>query len=69
METKSDEILFEIRNIKSGDNKGTIRGDKWYLVVSTDVRRHRLISISYINQWWTVTAEVASSSLVVPAIP
>ena len=51
METKSDEILFEIRNIKSGDNKGTIRGDKLYLVVSTDVRRHRLISISYINPW------------------
>jgi hypothetical protein len=49
---------------KSGYNKGTIRSDTWYLVVSKDVRRHRLISIDYI----TVTAEVASSSLVVPAI-
>src|SRR5260370_39545573 len=49
---------------KSGYNKGTIRSDIWYLVVSKDVRRHRLISIDYI----TVTAEVASSSLVVPAI-
>ena len=36
------------------------------LVVSKDVRRHRLISINYIKP---VTAEVASSSLVVPAIP
>src|SRR5713226_6582770 len=44
---------------KSGYNKGTIRSDIRYLVVSKDVRRHRL----------TVTAEVASSSLVVPAIP
>lgn len=35
---------------QSGYNKGTIRGDKRYLVVSKDVRRHRLISISYINQ-------------------
>src|SRR6266849_3408070 len=45
---------------KSGYNKGTIRSDIRYLVVSKDVRRHRLL---------TVTAEVASSSLVVPAIP
>jgi hypothetical protein len=44
---------------ESGYNKGTIRSDIRYLVVSKDVRRHRL----------TVTAEVASSSLVVPAIP
>jgi hypothetical protein len=29
---------------KSGDNKGTIRSDMWYLVPSKDVRRHRLIS-------------------------
>jgi hypothetical protein len=50
---------------KSGYNKGTIRSDIRSLVVSKDVRRHRLISIDYI----TVTAEVASSSLVVPAIP
>ena len=42
---------------KSGCNKGTIRSDMRYLVVSKDVRRHR-----------SVTAEVASSSLVVPAI-
>jgi hypothetical protein len=32
---------------KSGYNKGTRRSDIWYLVVSKDVRRHRLISISY----------------------
>jgi hypothetical protein len=31
---------------KSGYNKGTIRSDIGYLVVSKDVRRHRLISIS-----------------------
>src|ERR1700674_5030882 len=35
---------------KSGYNKGTIRSDIWYLVVSKDVRRHHLISISYISQ-------------------
>jgi hypothetical protein len=34
---------------KSGYNKGTIRSDVRYLVVSKDVRRHRLISISYIS--------------------
>src|SRR6266568_4558810 len=39
------------RLIQSGYNKGTIRSDIWYLVVSKDVRRHRLISISYISQW------------------
>src|SRR5712691_7226667 len=44
----------------SGYIKGTITGDIRCLTVSRDVRRHRLIS---------VTAEVASSSLVVPAIP
>jgi hypothetical protein len=38
-----------------------------YLAVSKDVRRHRLISIDYITTL-PVTAEVASSSLVVPAI-
>jgi len=32
---------------KSGYNKGTIRSDIRYLVVSKDVRRHRLISIDY----------------------
>src|SRR6202521_5431318 len=34
---------------KSGYNKGTIRSDIRYLVVSKDVRRHRLISIDYIK--------------------
>src|SRR5260370_3771263 len=34
---------------KSGYNKGTIRSDIWYFVVSKDVRRHRLISISYVS--------------------
>jgi hypothetical protein len=34
---------------KSGYNKGTIRSDIRYLVVSKDVRRHRLISIDYIT--------------------
>jgi len=34
---------------KSGYNKGTIRSDIRYLVVSKDARRHRLISISYIS--------------------
>ena len=34
---------------KSGYNKGTIRSDIRYLVVSKDVRRHRWISISYIS--------------------
>ena len=35
---------------KSGYNKGTIRSDVWYLVVSTDVRRHRLISSDYLGR-------------------
>ena len=52
---------------KSGYNKGTLRSDIWSLVVSKDVRRHRLISSDYITAL-PVTAEVASSSLVVPAI-
>jgi hypothetical protein len=52
---------------KSGYNKGTIRSDIRYRGVSKDVRRHRLISIDYIKTL-PVTAEVASSSLVVPAI-
>src|ERR1700726_3179663 len=34
---------------KSGYNKGTIRSDIRYLVVSKDVRRHRLISSDYIT--------------------
>ena len=33
----------------SGDVKGTIRSDARYLVTPNDVRRHRLISISYIS--------------------
>src|SRR6266853_5068183 len=37
------------RLIQSGYNKGTIRSDNWCLVVSKDVRRHRLISIGYIS--------------------
>src|SRR6266550_5975555 len=35
---------------KSGYNKGTIRSDIRYLVLSKDVRRHRLISTSYISR-------------------
>ena len=35
---------------KSGYNKGTVRSDIRYLVISKDVRRHRLISISYISR-------------------
>src|SRR5438132_11727797 len=34
---------------RSGYSKGTIRGNIRYLVVSKDVRRHRLISIDYIK--------------------
>jgi predicted nucleic acid-binding protein len=51
-------IAERVDKARSGYNQGTIRSDIRYLVVSKDVRRHRL----------TVTAEVASSSLVVPAI-
>ena len=36
--------------MKSGDVKGTIRSDVWLPFVSNEVRRHRLISISYISQ-------------------
>jgi len=36
--------------MKSGYIKGTIRSDVRLLLVSNDVRRHRLISISYIGQ-------------------
>src|SRR5258708_17833917 len=35
------------KSAKSGYNKGTIRSDIWYLVVSKDVPRHRLISICH----------------------
>jgi len=34
---------------ESGYDKGTIRDDARYRSVSTDVRRHRLISVSYIS--------------------
>ena len=36
-------------SLKSGDVKGTIRSAVPLLLVSNDVRRHRLISISYIS--------------------
>jgi hypothetical protein len=36
-------------SVKSGYNKGTISADIRYLVVSKDVRRHRLISMNYIS--------------------
>jgi len=39
----------EVGESKSGDNKGTIRSGKWHLVVSRDVRQHRLISTDYIT--------------------
>jgi len=43
-------VLAESGRFKSGDVKGTIRRVMRRLLVSTDVRRHRLISISYISQ-------------------
>jgi hypothetical protein len=64
---KKNKTLIEIRNIKSGDNKGTIRAGMEYLLVSTVARRHRLISRDYIKTL-AVTAEAAGSSPVVPAI-
>src|SRR6266478_7336789 len=48
---KKVENSRRVGKARSGYNKGTIRGDLRYLVVSKDVRRHRLISISYISQW------------------
>src|SRR5437899_1674429 len=42
-------VLTEFGNFKSGYVKGTIRSDERLLVVSNEVRRHRLISISYIS--------------------
>ena len=38
-------MLTEFGNFKSGYVKGTIRSDERLLVVSNEVRRHRLISI------------------------
>jgi len=60
-------VLTEFASFKSGDVKGTIRRDMRLPFVSNDVRRHRLISISYISLL-PVTAEAAGSSPVVPAI-
>src|SRR5207245_4237331 len=42
-------IAGRVDKARSRYNKGTIRNDLRYLVVSKDVRRHRLISISYIT--------------------
>jgi hypothetical protein len=42
-------LKLKCNSPKSGYNKGTIRSDIRYLVVSKDVRRHRLISIDYIK--------------------
>ena len=50
-----------------GAVKGTIKSDLQYLVVSNEVRRHRLISISYILIVALFTAEAGGSSPVVPA--
>src|SRR6266446_3771411 len=46
---KKVENSRRVGKARSGYNKGTIRGDLRYLVVSKDVRRHRLISIDYIT--------------------
>src|SRR5438876_4853580 len=46
---KKVESSRRVGKARSGYNKGTIRVDPRYLVVSKDVRRHRLISISYIT--------------------
>src|SRR2546422_7824323 len=45
---KKVENSRRVGKARSGYNKGTIRDDLRYLVVSKDVRRHRLISIDYI---------------------
>ena len=42
-------VLTEFASFKPGDVKGTIRRDMRLPFVSNDVRRHRLISISYIS--------------------
>src|SRR6266436_2579483 len=46
---KKVENSRRVGKARSGYNKGTIRGDLQYLVVSKDVRRHRLISRDYIT--------------------
>jgi hypothetical protein len=47
--TISEILKLTGRRSKSGDNKGTITANMRYLVVSKDVRRHRLISSDYIT--------------------
>ncbi len=47
--TLAPTIAGRVDKARSGYNKGTIRSDIRYLEVSKDVRRHRLISISYIT--------------------
>ena len=42
-------LKLQRNSAKSGYNKGTIRSDIRYLVVSKDVLRHRLISSDYIK--------------------
>src|SRR5580693_7194992 len=42
-------VVTEFELFKSGDVKGTIRRDIRLPRISNDVRRHRLISISYIS--------------------
>jgi len=42
-------VRIEIGHLNSGDVKGTITDSLRYHFVSNDVRRHRLISISYIS--------------------
>jgi hypothetical protein len=44
-----DRQIADRGQTESGYNKGTIRADIRYLVVSKDVRRHRLISSDYIK--------------------
>jgi hypothetical protein len=42
-------VLIEFERFNSGDVKGTITAAVRYHCVPNDVRRHRLISISYIS--------------------
>jgi hypothetical protein len=42
-------VLTEFGSFESGDVKGTIRSDMPLRSVSNDVRRHRVISVSYIS--------------------
>jgi hypothetical protein len=50
-----DRQIADRGQTESGYNKGTIRADIRYLVVSIDVRRHRLISSDYIKTLYTPT--------------